>query len=287
MSRQVSFRILLTAALLAAGTVHAQALEGRLKRIAETRTISIAYRADAIPFSYAREGRPDGFSIDLCKRVVNTLERQLKIPELKIDWVEVTVQNRFEAVAKGRADMECGSSTMTLTRMKEVDFSNPIFVETTGLLTKKVSGLRSLSDMSGKRIAVVAGTTNERAINDQLKRRQLGAAVVTFKSRDEALAALEEGKVDAFASDRLLLLGAGSQAKEPGSLAILNDHLSFEPYGIVLPRGDWALRLAVNSGLARVYAGDELGEIFRRWFSGLGRPTPLLEAVYALGAIPE
>jgi ABC-type amino acid transport substrate-binding protein len=124
MSRQASlcYRILLAAALLAAATVHAQALEGRLKRIAETKTIAIAYRADAVPFSFARDGRPDGFSIDLCKRVVNAIERQLKIPELKVNWVPVTVQTRFEAVAKGRADMECGSSTMTLTRMKEVDF---------------------------------------------------------------------------------------------------------------------------------------------------------------------
>lgn len=289
MSRQASlcYRILLAAALLAAATVHAQALEGRLKRIAETRTIAIAYRADAVPFSYARDGRPDGFSIDLCKRVVNAIERQLKIPELKVDWVPVTVQSRFEAVAQGRADMECGSSTMTLTRMKEVDFSSVIFVETTGLLIKKASGLRSLSDMSGKKIAVVAGTTNERAVNAQLKRRQLDATVLALKSRDEALAALEEGKADAFASDRLLLVGAATQAKEPGALALLPDQLSFEPYGIVLPRGDSALRLAVNSGLARVYAGDEIVEIFRRWFAGLGRPTPLLEAVYALGAIPE
>jgi glutamate/aspartate transport system substrate-binding protein len=146
MSRQVILRssiLLLATALLASGTAHAQALEGRLKRIAENRTIAIAYRADAIPFSFAdKEGQPAGYSIDLCKRVVNSIERQLKIQPLKIEWVPVTVQTRFEAVAKGRADMECGSSTMTLTRMKEVDFSNAIFVESTGLLIKTASGLR-------------------------------------------------------------------------------------------------------------------------------------------------
>jgi len=275
-------------ALSTAGAVHAQALEGRLKRIADTKTIAIGYRADAVPFSFS-DGKnpPEGFSIDLCKRVVNSIERQLKIQGLKINWVPVTVQSRFEAVAKGRADMECGSSTMTLGRMKEVDFSSVIFVETTGLLVKTAAGLRSLSDMSGLKIAVVAGTTNERAIGAQLKRLQLDATVLPFKSRDEALAALEEGKADAFASDKLLLVGAATKAKDPRSLTLLADQLSFEPYGIVLPRGDAALRLAVNTGLAQIYAGDEIVEIFRRWFAAFGRPSPVLEAAYILGAIPD
>jgi glutamate/aspartate transport system substrate-binding protein len=282
------YRIVLAAVLLSAGALQAQAPEGRLKSIAEKKTLAIAYRADAIPFSFAdKDGQPTGYSIDLCKRVVNSIERELKVQPLKVEWVPVTVQTRFEAVAKGRADMECGSSTMTLTRMKEVDFSNPIFVESTGLLIKTASGLRSLSDMSGKKIAVVAGTTNERAINAQVKRRQLDAAVLPFKSRDEAIAALEEGKADAFASDRLLLVGAATKAKDPGTLTLLADQLSFEPYGIVLPRGDTALRLAVNSGLARIYAGDDIVEIYRRWFGQFGRPTTMLEAAYALGAIPE
>jgi glutamate/aspartate transport system substrate-binding protein len=281
------YRIVLAAVLLSAGTVHAQALEGRLKRIAEKKTIAIAYRVDAIPFSFERDGQPVGYSIDLCKRVVNSIERAIKVQPLKVEWVPVSVQTRFEAVTKGKADMECGSSTMTLTRMKDVDFSNAIFVESTALLIKTASGLRSLSDMSGKTIAVVAGTTNERAIHAQLKRRQLEATVLPFKSRDEAISALEEGKADAFASDRLLLVGAATKAKEPNTLTLLADQLSLEPYGIVVPRGDTGLRLAVNTGLARIFAGDEIVEIYRRWFGQFGRPTTLLEAAYALGAIPE
>jgi ABC-type amino acid transport substrate-binding protein len=283
----VTATAVLSAAVLAQGA-HAQALEGRLKRIAETSTIAIAYRADATPFSFVNDKKqPDGFAIDLCKRIANSIERQLNIIGLKINWVPVTVQTRFEAVAKGRADMECGSSTMTLARMKEVDFSSVTFIETTGLLIKTASGVRSVSDLSGKTVAVVAGTTNERALHAQLKRRQLNATVLPFKSRDEAFAALEEGKADAFASDKLLLVGAAAKAKDAGALTLLADQLSFEPYGIVLPRNDSALRLAVNTGLAQVYGGQEIVEIFRRWFGGLGRPSQMLEAAYELGAIPE
>jgi len=279
---------LAVAALLAAGAVHAQALDGRMKRIAQTKTIAIAYRTDAIPFAFTDDAKQiGGFSIDLCKRVVNSIERQFKIQGLKIKWVPVTAQSRFEAVAKGRADLECGSSTITLARMKQVDFSSIIFVETTGLLVKADSGLSSFSDLSDKRIAVIAGTTNEQAINRQLKRRFLSAKVLALKSRDEAFAALEEGRADAFASDKLLLVGASTKAKDPRSFLLLPDELSFEPYGIVLPRGDATLRLAVNTGLAQLYSSDELPEIFRRWFAAFGEPPPIIKAAYLLGSIPE
>ena len=279
---------LVFAALFVSSAVHAQALDGRLRKIADSKTISIAYRTDATPFSFTDDTKqPTGFSIDLCKRVVNSIERQLKVQGLKTKWVPVTAQNRFEVVAKGQADMECGSSTVTLSRLKQVDFSSYIFVESTGLAVKVASGFRSISDLSGKTIAVVAGTTNERAINEQLKRRQLSSTVVPFKTRDEAFAALEEGKVDAFASDQLLLVGAADKTKNPGLLKLLPDELSFEPYGIALPRGDAALRLAVNTGLAQIYGSDEINEIFGRWFARLGRPPAIFQAVYLLGAIPE
>lgn len=279
---------LVLAALFATGAVHAQALEGRLKKIAQTKTIAIAYRADAMPFAFADDrNQIDGFSIDLCKRVANSIERQFDIKGLQIKWVPVTVQSRFEAVAKGRADMECGSSTITLARLKQVDFSSIIFVETTGLLVKTASGVRSLSDLSGKKIAVIGGTTNERAINAQLKRRLLSATVVPFKLRDEALTAVEEDKADAFASDKLLLVGAVTKAKDPRSLTLLTEELSFEPYGIVLPRGDSSLRLAVNTGLAQLYSSGQVVEIFRRWFEAFGQVPPIIQAAYILGSIPE
>lgn len=274
------------AALFAAG-VQAQALDGRLKKIAQTKTIAIAYRADAMPFSFSENNQVDGFSIDLCKRVANSIERALNIKGLQIKWVPVTTQSRFEAVMKGSADMECGSSTITLARMRQVDFSSIIFVETTGLLVKADSGVRSFDNLGGKKIAVIAGTTNESAIQAQLKRRLLSATVVPFKSRDEAFAALQEGKADAFASDRLLLVGSVARAKDQKDLVLLPDELSFEPYGIVLPRGDTTLRLAVNTGLAQLYSSGQVLEIFRRWFEAFGQIPPIIQAAYILGSFPE
>jgi len=276
------------ALLLAAGSVQAQGLQGRLKKIADSKSITIAYRADATPFSFTDDKQQVvGFSIDLCKRVVNMIERQIKVPGLQVKWLPVTIQTRFDAVAKGQADMECSSSTVTLSRLKLVDFSSYIFLETTSLLTRSGSGLRSLSDMSGKRIAVVSGTTNERAVRSQLARREINATVLPFASRDEAFSALEDGKADAFASDRLLLVGAGIRARDPKSFNMLSDELSFEPYGIVLPRGDSDFRLAVNTALSHLYGSGEIVEIFGRWFRQFGDPGPVIRAMYLIGTIPE
>jgi len=280
---------MLAAALFAAATfANAQALDGRLKKIADSRTISLAYRSDAPPFSFVDDGnRPAGYTVDLCKRVASLIEDQLQAKELRIKWVPVTSQSRFDAVAKGEADLECGASTVTLTRMKQVDFSSFTFIDGTGLLSTKAAGIRSMADVAGKRIGVVTGTTNERVVTELDKRRKLGMKIVAMKSRDEAFAALEEGRIDAFASDKILLIGASMKAKDPKALFLLPEDLSFEPYAIGLPRGDAGLRLAVNAALARIYRDGEIVSIFNKWFGPLGEPTPLVRAMFILGALPE
>lgn len=279
----------LTLALLIAPILgHAQAPEGALKRIKSTKSVAIAYRSDAAPFSFVDESKqPVGFSIDLCRRVVAAIAQQLAVDGMQIKWVPVNTQDRMEAVEKGRADMECGSTSVTLSRMKRVNFSTYTFVDGTGLLIKNDSGVRQLTDLGGKKIGVTAGTTNEKALQDALKRVVVNATVVSVKTRDEGMAMFEAGQIDAFASDRTLLLAMGLKTKDPKALAILQEDLSFEPYAIVLPRGDDDMRLAVNSALAQIYRSGNIVEIFRRWFGSLGKPGVMLEATYILGGIPE
>ncbi len=280
--------LMLLLPLILNATVGAQALDGRLKKIIDTKTITIAYRTDAAPFSFVNDSKEiSGYSIDLCKRVVASIERQTGVKELKIRYVPVTAQTRFDVISKGQADMECGASTVTLTRMRTVDFSNFIFFDTTGMLAKAGSGISALADFKGKRIAAISGTSNERALNTQLKRQLINATVVPVKTSGEAIVALEAGTVDGFASDALLLIGAVTQAKDPKGLTLLNEQLSFEPYGLVLPRGEPALRLAVNAALSQIYSGDEINDIYNRWFAGFGKPSALTEAVYIFGSIPE
>jgi len=259
----------------------------RLQVITKTKLIKIAYRADARPFSFLNDkGEPAGFSIDICKLVVSSLEHQLGLDSIKIEWVPVTLQTRFSAVASGKADMECGSSTVTLSRMKEVDFSNFIFLESTGIIVKKASNIRAFSDMSGKKIAVPLGTTNEQAIIAQLKQQKVEATLISVKDGSEGISMLEAGDVDGFASDKLLLVGA--HIKNPEALVMLPDDLSVEPYAIALPLGDWAFRLAVNTGLAQIFRTGQVLTVFQAWFDRIGlQMSPVLRVMYGLGALSD
>jgi len=272
-------------ALAQAGNVP---LDGRLKKIHDAKTISIAYRTDAMPFSFEdNEKKAAGYMVDLCRSVVSAIERQIGVSPLQVKWVPVTVQTRFTAVSGGQADMECGATTVTLGRMKEVGFSSLTFVDGTGLLLRNSTTGNSLMDLGNKKIGVITGTSNEKALADALKAKMVNAQVVPVKTREEGLAQLEAGTIDAFASDRVLLVGLASKAKDPKALALMGDPLSYEPYAIVLPRGDWAMRLAVDSALSQIYKSSALPEIYNRWFGALGRPSPLLEVMYGLGRLPE
>jgi glutamate/aspartate transport system substrate-binding protein len=261
--------------------------DSRLKRISDTKTVKIGYRAGATPFSFInpQTKEPTGYTIDLCRLAVEWIGKSLNTP-LKIEWVEVTTQNRFDMVAQGRADMECGSSTMTLSRMKQVDFSSITFVESTGLVVRANSGITKATDLNGQKIAVSASTSNEAALASLIKQGKLKATLVPVKDRDAGVAALEKGEVDAYASDKLLLVGIRFQ--DAKALMMLPDDLSLEPYAIVLPRGDWALRLAVNSALAEVYRSGLIFKVFAKWFDQVNlKPGAVLLAAFSLGALPQ
>jgi glutamate/aspartate transport system substrate-binding protein len=280
-------RVLLLVALVFAGdAASAQTVEGRLKQIGDSKVVKLAYRSDANPFSFAvPQGQPDGYTIDLCKFVVHSLELQLDA-RLAIEWVPVDTQNRFEAITSGLADMECGSSTVSFTRMAKVDFSSFIFMENTGVMVRASSGIANFADMGGKKIAVIAGTTNEIALEKELKRRQLQASLVRVKDRMEGTAALENGAVDGFASDKLLLIGA--QNAKASTFKLLPDNLSYEPYAIALPRGDWAFRVAVNKGLSQLYSSPQILDVYLKWFPGRGESHDLFRsAVYIFGTFPD
>ena len=286
--RHILLAALCLAPALALAQMASAPFDGRLKKIQETKTIAVAYRTDALPFSFEdSDKKAAGYTVDLCRSVIGVIERQIGVSPLQVKWVPVTTQNRFTAISSGQADMECGASTVTLGRMREVSFSTLTFLDGTGLLVRRSTPGASLLDLAGKKIGVISGTSNERAVADALKAQVVTATVVPVPTREEGLAQLEAGTIDAFASDRVLLIGLASRAKDPKSLALLVDALSYEPYAIALPRGDWAMKQAVDAALAQIYRSSAIGELYGRWFSALGKPAPVLEAMYGMGRLPE
>jgi ABC-type amino acid transport substrate-binding protein len=277
---------LLLAALLPA-IAYAQPADKALQRIAKTKTVTIAYRTDAVPFSYEDKGQPAGYTVDLCKRIVASLEQQLKVQPLAIKWVPANVQNRLDFIRKGEADLECGTTTATLSRMEQVDFSNPVWVDVTGLLVRKSDGARGLGSFAGKSIAAIANTPNQRALEDALKKGFVNAKVVPAKTYEDAIALLETGKADALAAGKTMLGGMGGKVKDPSLYELLPDEIGYDPYAIAMPLGASGLRAAVNRALSQIYDSDAIGGIFRGTFGPNAKPGTALMIMYRLNVYPE
>jgi len=262
-------------------------LDGTLKKIKDSGTFTLGYIESAPPFSFpGPDKRPVGYSIDLCTHVASAIQKQLGI-NLKLNWVPVTTGNRIDMVAQGKVDIECSTTTASLSRQERVDFSLMTFVDGGSLMAAADSKLSGVPDLAGKRIAVIPGTTTETALTKFLKEEFVTVEIVRVKNHVEGRAAVENGSVDAFASDRGILIGLAVTAKDPKRFALANLLFSYEPYGFMMRRNDGAFRLAVNRALAELYRSGGIVAIYDRWFGAFGKPTQAIQAMYLLNGLPE
>jgi len=279
--------------LLCSSLAHAQTLTGTLQKIRDTGVVNLGFREASPPFSsMGADRRPMGYSIDLCTYVVGAVQKLLALPTLKINWIAVTAANRIDQVASGAVDLECGTTTITLGRMERVDFSSMIFIDGASMLVRADSGMRRIADVVGKRVAVVSGTTSEAKLRDAVRQEQVKVALVPYASEPAALAALRENKVDAYANDRLLLVGLAlardaRSAEGAEKLMLLDEDFSVEPYALMMRRNDADFRLAVNRALAHLYRSVELTDVYAKWFGKYGRPSSVLQSAYLFGAYQE
>lgn len=284
-------RILLALAALAltsAAAVAADTPRSTIARIKATSTITLGHREQARPFSFTGEdGKPAGYSVDLCLKVVEGMRQALNLRQIKVKWVPLQADNRVQAVAAGKVDMECGVTTVTLSRLERVDFSSFIYVDGGTALAKKEAGLHRLSDLNGRKVAVQPGTTTLRELREGLPRRRVSVEVVEVANMAQGMQLLEEGKVDALAGDRTVLVGTGNASKDPARWALLDEDFSMEPLALMMKRGDPDFRLAVNRELAKLYRTGDVDEIFYRWFGQLGNPGVLLRAMFYMNGLQD
>ncbi len=280
-------RLLLLAPLLALFLPASHAEQSNaLQTIKQSGVIRMGYLGAAPPFSFEDNGKPAGYTVELCTKVAEDIGKQLGKP-LRIEWVKLTQQNRLEAVREGRVQVECGTTTWTLSRQEQVDFSLMTFIDGATVLVRGGGDVVHLADLAGKRIGVVHGTTTERTLQQALKQRNVNAEVVPVDAPAKGVEMVGAGKLDGYASDRLVLLGLGLSAQTSTGFRLLDEDFSVEPYALALPRGDYDLRLAVNRALARIYRTGAIDAVFEHWLGELGKPSMLLAALYYLQSIPE
>jgi len=283
-------------ALLAATPAIAQDLTGTLKKIKDSGSITIGHRETSIPFSYLDEKQqPIGYSMDICAAVVEEVKKELGLAQLAVKYNPVTPQTRIPLMSNGTIDLECGSTTNTLTRQKQVGFAPVTFITGTKLLVKKSAKIKSYKDLRNKTVVVTQGTTNERIIKALSDKDNLNIKFLNAKDHGESFLTVESGRAVAFSMDDILLYGLIAKAKAPKDYEVVGDYLSYDPYGMMYRKGDEDFGVVIRRAIGRLMASGDITKIYNKWFleklpSGevMGVPmSPLLKAAIQLQALPE
>jgi ABC-type amino acid transport substrate-binding protein len=277
---------------------------GTLDRIRARGSLKLGYRTDARPFSFQDDsGNAVGYSVELCKRVAESVKSELNLFALKVEWVPVTVDNRFSSVQQGAIDVLCGSETVTLKRRKQVAFSTPIFPGGVGVLLRSDASPRLRSILSGhpedtrpmwrgvalnilreQIFATVAGTTAEQWVKVRSKELQVESRMAAVPSYDAGIQAVLDRKANALFAERAILLSVVRHHPESGSLEVLDRQFTFEPLALAIAPGDEDFRLLVDRTLSRAYDDPGFGDMYAKWF---GKPDAGAITFFRWSALPE
>ena len=282
--------ILLVATLLS-GFAEARAQDSVLDRIAETGEFRIGFATGSPPLSYMdADGKPVGYSIDLCRHIASHIRDELGLVQLKISYTPlISMADRLGAVEEGRVDIECGATTVTLSRRERVDFTLMTVITGSAVLSRKSDPIGAVSELAGKKIAVMLGTTTEDVLREFIDVNSVPVKLRLIETHDQGMDLLNAGKVDGYASDRAMLIGlvfSGENAKREYQMT--RSVLSFEPYALTIPRGDTRFRLSADRALADLYRSARIRAIYQKWFGRYGEPlSPIVEAMYQFQAVGE
>jgi glutamate/aspartate transport system substrate-binding protein len=294
--RRFLLAVAMIAPLLPTSGARAQELTGTLKKVKDSKTVTLGHRESSIPFSYINKvGEPIGYSIELCNAVVDEVSKELEGVEIAVKYKKVTSETRIPAVQSGEIDLECGSTTANFERKKEVAFSPIFFVAGTKLLVPRSSGISSYRDLRDKTVVVTAGTTNEAAVRAISDKGHLGIKFLVGTDHAQSFALLKEGKADAFATDDVLLYGLVATTKSGDQYHVVGEYLSYDPYGLMYRKDDPEFAAIVDRTFSRLAQSRELVQLYNKWFQQrlptgetLDLPmSPQLEEIFRVEGVPD
>ncbi len=271
---------------LAAAERHSPTLE----RIAERGVFRIGFVPDAPPMSFIdASNKPNGYSIALCRHITQSVRKAVGVADLQVEYVPlVSPADRINAIINGDVDIECGATTVTLTRREQVDFTLMTYITGGTVLSTKAKPIRTLDELPGKRVAVIQGTTTEDALRRFGVANDFSFTLVMIRTHDDGMLLLNQGKVDGYASDRAMLLGQVFRSVDASKYIMAPRVFSREPYSLMLQRGDTEFRLLADRALAELYGGARIRRLYQDWFGGFGEPmSPVIEALYEFQAVSQ
>ncbi len=285
-------RTLITVSLLLVfAAANAASHVDTLQRISETGEIRIGFVPDAPPLSYLDgDGNAVGYSIDLCRHITSRVRKELNLEEINIVFTPlVSMEDRLSAIENGDVDIECGATTVTLTRRERVDFTLMTFITGSAVLSRKANPIDTVDDVAGSKIAVLGGTTTEDVMRSVIEVNEFKVTLKLIDTHEEGMQLLNAGKVDGYASDRAMLIGqVFSDQNASNKYALTRTAFSFEPYAMMVPRGDTEFRLVADKALASLFRTARIRRVYHEWFGRYGEPlSPIVEAMYQFQAVGE
>jgi len=250
----------------------AQDLEGTLKKVKETAIFTVGYRESSLPLSYLDDKlKPVGFSIELCKHVVDAVKAKLGMPDLNVKYNPVTSATRIPLVANGTVDIECGSTANMTSRQQQVGFSYTFFVPQFKWIVRADSNIKSAEDLRGKTVAVTAGTNTALFVNKMNNEENLGMTITQGKDHAESFLLVETGRASAWMEDDVLLAGFRANAKSPADFKLLDKSYPSDPYALMIRKDDPQFKALVDEALAQLMRAGEFEQLYTQWFQ---RPIP-------------
>ena len=276
------------AAAFCAGQANTEELTGTLKKIRETGVIAIGIRDSSIPFSYLDDNqKPIGFTIDICSHIVEAVKKELGLDKLKVEFTSVTASTRIPLMANGTIDLECGTTTNNVDRLKQVSFTNTHFLSATRFASKKSSKINSIDDLKGKSVVSTSGsTTNIKQLTEANAARNLGLNIIAAKEPAESFLMVETDRAVAIVLDDIQLASFVAGSRNPDAYVISTDTFSKpEPYGIMLRKDDPAFKKVVDAATAALYQSADGQKLYDKWFmqnippKGLNLNAPISAAL--------
>ncbi len=285
----------LLAAFLAAGTVKGAELNGTLKKIKDSGSITLGYREASMPFSYYDgKGGAVGYSHDIMLKIADAIKQELKLPKLDLRLMSITSQNRIPLTLNNTLDLECGSTTNNTERQKQVAFSNTLFVIGTRLMTRKDSGIKDFSDLAGKNVVTDAGTTSERLLRKMKDEKKISMNIIlTVDHGIDPLTVMQTGQAQAYMMDDALLYALITEAWRPSEWIVTGTPQSYEAYGCMMRKNDPDFKQLVDKTIANIMRSGEAEAIYRKWFmspippKGINLNFPLSEDMAKLYKNPN
>jgi glutamate/aspartate transport system substrate-binding protein len=282
-SKKLSTNCLIAATLLL-GAVNAHAASQTMDKIKSTGTVTMGVRESSIPMSYTTgDSRFDGYHVEICRMILADVKDKLGLSTLRINYQPVTSQNRVPLIQNGTVDIECGTTTNNTARAKDVGFANTLYVEEVRIAVKASSGITSISQLTGKKVATTTGTTSVQLLRKHEKANGVNFEEVFGKDHADSFLLLESGRADAFVMDASILAGNIANSKNPKDYKIVGEVLATEPIAIMVPKNDPEFKAAVNAAIAKIVANGNMPKLWSKWFLS---PIPPKNIVVGLELSP-